>query len=153
MRYVKVLLLVLFFFFVMLFFVQNQTSLSQAMTLRLDLMIMPPFESMPIPFYSLLLVSFLIGGLCTLLMLIWDRISLSARTIRSNMQAKSFEKDLGKSNAAHEQTKIELEKTRTALAVAEKKATEAEQELAKAKEAIVRSRAEAAGVVSFDRDR
>ena len=153
MRYVKVFLIVMLFFFVMLFFVQNQTSLSQTMTLKLDLMVIPTFESMPVPFYSLLLVGFLLGGLCCLFMLIWDRLSISARLMVHSMRSKTLEKDLNKANTAQEQIRAELEKVKAALDEAQKKAGTAEAELAKAKEAIVRSRAEAAGVVSFGQDR
>ena len=54
MRYIKVLLLVILFFLVMMFFVQNQSAFSQAVALKLDLLFLPPVESAPLPFYTLL---------------------------------------------------------------------------------------------------
>ena len=126
MRYLKVLLLVLLFFFVMLFFVQNQGAFSQAMPLKLDLMFTAPLESRPLPLYSLFLICFLLGALCTMFMLIWDRLRISARLTMSNMRARGLEKDLTK-------TQKLLDETREKLTAAETRCTEAE---AKAREAV-----------------
>ncbi len=79
MRYIKVLLLVILFFLVMMFFVQNQSAFSQAVALKLDLLFLPPVESAPLPFYTLLIICFVLGALCILAMLMWDRVSLSAK--------------------------------------------------------------------------
>lgn len=76
MRYIKVLLLVILFFLVMMFFVQNQGAFSQAVPLKLDLLFLPPVESAPMPFYTLLIICFVLGALCILAMLMWDRVSL-----------------------------------------------------------------------------
>ena len=78
MRYIKVLLLVILFFLVMMFFVQNQSAFSQAVALKLDLLFLPPVESAPLPFYTLLIICFVLGALCILAMLMWDRVSLSS---------------------------------------------------------------------------
>ena len=75
MRYIKVLLLVILFFLVMMFFVQNQSAFSQAVALKLDLLFLPPVESAPLPFYTLLIICFVLGALCILAMLMWDRVS------------------------------------------------------------------------------
>ena len=64
MRYIKVLLLVILFFLVMMFFVQNQSAFSQAVALKLDLLFLPPVESAPLPFYTLLIICFVLGALC-----------------------------------------------------------------------------------------
>ena len=61
MRYIKVLLLVILFFLVMMFFVQNQSAFSQAVALKLDLLFLPPVESAPLPFYTLLIICFVLG--------------------------------------------------------------------------------------------
>ena len=74
MRYIKVFLLVLVFFVVMMFFVQNQASFSDPVTLRLDVLFLPSMESMPIPLYAIMLACFAVGAVLVLLMLIWDRI-------------------------------------------------------------------------------
>lgn len=109
MRYLKVFFLVLLFFFVMLFFVQNQPAFSTTMPLKLDLMLNGwTFESKPVPFYTLLLVCFLLGALITLLMLVWDRMSLSTRLTFTSMKARGLEKDAGRYRKAAEQTDAKL---------------------------------------------
>ena len=100
MRYIKVLLLVILFFLVMMFFVQNQSAFSQAVALKLDLLFLPPVESAPLPFYTLLIICFVLGALCILAMLMWDRVSLSAKLTMANMRARGFEKDVAKTNEA-----------------------------------------------------
>ena len=62
MRYIKVFLLVLVFFVVMMFFVQNQASFSDPVTLRLDVLFLPSMESMPIPLYEIILAGFAVGA-------------------------------------------------------------------------------------------
>ena len=62
MRYIKVLLLVVLFFLIMMFFVQNQGAFSQTMPLKLDLLFIAPLESAPLPFYTLLVICFVLGG-------------------------------------------------------------------------------------------
>ena len=52
MRYIKVFLLVLIFFIVMMFFVQNQASFADPVVLKLDLLVMEPIETIPLPLYS-----------------------------------------------------------------------------------------------------
>ena len=56
MRYIKVLLLVLLIFFSLVFFFQNQTALSTAMTLKLNLFFVPEMTSIPLPFYFIVIV-------------------------------------------------------------------------------------------------
>lgn len=102
MRYLKVLLLVLLFFFVMLFFVQNQAAFSQTMPLKLDLLMFGSMESQPLPFYTLLLLCFLLGALSILLMLMWDRVTLSTRLTFVSMRARGLEKDSARYRKAAE---------------------------------------------------
>ncbi|MEG2140008.1 MAG: hypothetical protein RRY20_04380 [Bilophila sp.] len=109
MRYIKVLLLVILFFLVMMFFVQNQQSFSQAMPLRLDLLILAPLESAPLPFYTLLIICFVLGALCVLGMLMWDRITLSAKLTMLNMRARGLEKELQKATKATELVQQKLD--------------------------------------------
>lgn len=119
MRYVKVLLLVVLFFLVMMFFVQNQGVFSQEMGLKLDLLFIPPVESAPLPFYTLLLICFLLGALCTLLMLVWDRLTISTKLTMANMRIRSLEKELQKADKAREAIQNKVVE-------AEARATEAE---------------------------
>lgn len=123
MRYVKVLLLVVLFFLVMMFFVQNQGVFSQAMGLKLDLLFIPPLESAPLPFYTLLLICFLLGALCTLLMLVWDRLTISAKLTMANMRIRSLEKELQKADKTREAIQNKVVE-------AEARATEAEAKVA-----------------------
>ncbi len=109
MRYIKVFLAIVFFYFVMLFFVQNQEALAQTMPLKLDLMFLPPMESTPISFYALALITFLLGGLVALIMLIWDRLSLSTQLGSCRRRTKSLEKELQKSGDALDSLKKELQ--------------------------------------------
>ena len=120
MRYLKVLLAIIFFYFVMLFFVQNQESLSQTLPLKLDLMFIPPVESMPLSFYTLALISFLLGGVVVLTMLIWDRLSHSAQLSSSKRRVRSLEKELQKANDANDAVKKELQEAITRAETAEK---------------------------------
>ena len=109
MRYIKVLLLVILFFLVMMFFVQNQSAFSQAVALKLDLLFLPPVESAPLPFYTLLIICFVLGALCILAMLMWDRVSLSAKLTMANMRARSFEKDVAKALKTNEALQKKLD--------------------------------------------
>ncbi len=96
MRYLKLLFLVIVFFVLMLFFVQNQTSFDDHVVLTLDLMFMPLMKSEPIPLYALMVISFTLGGVLILLMLMWDRVilGLSAGTAKSKVASltKKLEK-------------------------------------------------------------
>ena len=109
MRYIKVLLLVILFFLVMMFFVQNQCALSQAVALKLDLLFLPPVESAPLPFDTLLIICFVLGALCILAMLMWDRVSLSAKLTMANMRARGFEKDVAKALKTNEALQKKLD--------------------------------------------
>ena len=117
MRYIKVLLLVILFFLVMMFFVQNQSAFSQAVALKLDLLFLPPVESAPLPFYTLLIICFVLGALCILAMLMWDRVSLSAKLTMANMRARSFEKDVAKALKTNEALQKKLDAAEAKAAV------------------------------------
>ena len=109
MRYIKVFLLVLVFFVVMMFFVQNQASFSDPVTLRLDVLFLPSMESMPIPLYAIMLACFAVGAVLVLLMLIWDRIVVMGRLSASHRKITALEKKLAVATDAQ----VRLEKERT----------------------------------------
>lgn len=96
MRYVKVLLLVLVFFLSMVFFFQNQEALSKEMTLKLHLFYTDPMVSIPLPFYFLVLASFLAGATLTICVLVWDKFHLSARLMKATWRVRALEKDLAR---------------------------------------------------------
>ena len=76
MRYIKVLLLVLLIFFSLVFFFQNQTALSTAMTLKLNLFFVPEMTSIPLPFYFIVIVAFFVGALLAVALLLRRPISV-----------------------------------------------------------------------------
>ena len=117
MRYIKVFLLVLLFFVIMMLFVQNQASFSDPVTLKFDPMFAPVMESMPLPRYALLLMSFALGAVVVLAMLLWDRLSLSSRLGAARRRANSLQKQLDKANAQIE--KLTAEKAAVEAAKAE----------------------------------
>lgn len=96
MRYIKVLLLVLLFFFSMLFLFQNQEVLGKDMTLKLNLFFLPPFQSTPLPTYFILLAGFLLGALCCVALLLWDKLALSARLMKARWKIRDLEKELAR---------------------------------------------------------
>jgi len=96
MRYIKVLLLVLLFFVSMLFFFQNQETLGRDMALKLDLFFLSPVKPLTftLPTYFVLLAGFLLGALFAMVMLVWDKITLSARLMQAQWKIRNFEKEL-----------------------------------------------------------
>lgn len=96
MRYVKVLLLAVLFFLALVFFFQNQGALSQEMVLTLNLFFIPPMSSIALPFYFLILAAFFMGALLTLCFLVWDKVNLSARLMKSKWRVSSLEREVEK---------------------------------------------------------
>lgn len=107
MRYVKVLLLAILFFLTLVFFFQNQGALSQEMVLTLNLFFIPSMSSIALPFYFLVLAAFFVGALLTLCFLVWDKVNLSARLMKSKWRVSSLEREVEKL-----QKKVDSEATR-----------------------------------------
>ncbi|HJD96927.1 LapA family protein [Mailhella massiliensis] len=124
MRYIKVFFLVFLFFLVMMLFVQNQASFSDMVTLKFDPMFAPAMTSAPLPRYALLLISFAIGAAVVLIMLMWDRVTLSGRLSAARRRAGSLQKQLEKVTA--EKEKLIAEKAQLEAAVKELESEEAE---------------------------
>ncbi len=106
MRYVKVLLFVLIFFVSMVFFFQNQTTLSTEMKLQLQLFFVEPMESIALPFYFLVLAAFLLGAILAVCALVWDKMSLSARLMKSQWRVRSLEKEVATLKAKQVQQEL-----------------------------------------------
>ena len=119
MRYLKVFFLVFLFFLVMMLFVQNQASFSDMVTLKFDPMFAPAITSAPLPRYALLLISFAIGAAVVLLMLMWDRITLSGRLSAARRRVNSLQKQLEKVTAEKEKLIAEKAELEAALKEAE----------------------------------
>ena len=94
MRYLKVLLLVLLIFFSLVFFFQNQTALSTAMTL--NLFFVPEMTSIPLPFYFIVIVAFFVGALLAVALLLWDKMHLTARYMKSKWRVAALEREVAK---------------------------------------------------------
>jgi putative membrane protein len=102
MRYIKVLVLVLVFFLSMVFFFQNQKPLSQEVVLSLNLFVTPEMTSIGLPLYLITLVAFAVGAILSLLVLVWDKVNLSARLLKATWRANALEKEVEKLRAAQE---------------------------------------------------
>ena len=82
MRYVKVLILALFFFLCLVFLFQNQNVLSQKLTLELNLLAIPQMTSIEIP-----------SCVMALLLLLWDRMRLSAHILQQTWRISNLENE------------------------------------------------------------
>lgn len=96
MRYVKVLLLAILFFLALVFFFQNQNALSQNLVLTLNLFFLPPMTSIPLPFYFMIVAAFLVGAVLAIAFLVWDKVNLSARLMKSKWRVSSLEREVEK---------------------------------------------------------
>ena len=92
MRYLKVLFLACLIFIALVFFFQNQAIFST----RMDLFFIPPMTSISLPFYFLVICSFFIGVILALILLVWDRLSLSARIMKDKWQIQNLSSKLAK---------------------------------------------------------
>ncbi len=84
----------------MVFFFQNQATLATQMVLHLNLFFVEPMQSISLPFYFLVLAAFLIGAIVTMLALMWDKMQLSTKLMKSNWRVRSLEKEVEKLKAA-----------------------------------------------------
>lgn len=94
MRYLKVLLLAVLFFLAMIFFFQNQEPLSQQTVLGLNLFFIPPMQSIPLPFYFIVIAAFLVGCVLAVCMLLWDKFSSGAKLMKAKWQVSSLERQV-----------------------------------------------------------
>jgi hypothetical protein len=126
MRYIKVFLFVLLFFLIMMLFVQNQASFSDPVTLKFDPLFAPAMQSMPLPRYALLLISFALGAFVVLAMLLWDRLTLSSSLAAARRRGNSLQKQLDKANAQIEKLTADKAAVEAELAAAKAEAAPAE---------------------------
>lgn len=93
MRYLKVLGLVALFFFSMLFFVQNHDILVQQLALELKVFGWH-YQTEAVPFYLIILMSFVVGAvLCTLYFFL-ERVRLSKQCKQFKKEAAALEREL-----------------------------------------------------------
>jgi len=93
MRYIKFLFLVLVFVISMLFFVQNTQSLSQPLSLILDLKFQT-FKSIELPLYTVILLSFALGGVLATVFFMFDKIRMAAQLHSCKSRMNGLEKEL-----------------------------------------------------------
>lgn len=94
MRYIKVVLLVLIFFFFAIFVAQNHGLLGQDISFRLDLFVIPPLESIPMPLYFVMLIALVLGALVCVLFLAGDRIKMTFAMHRANKRINLLEQEV-----------------------------------------------------------
>lgn len=99
MRVIKVLFLLAFFFVCMLFFVQNTTILETPLVLKIGAFGVSA-QSPGVPFYVVLLLSFVVGGLFSTLYFLAEKVRLAAVTRSLNGKIKNLEKQLAAATAA-----------------------------------------------------
>ncbi len=97
MRFFKALWLTVFFFFTLLFFVQNNAVLSQELALHFDTYYFDyVWKNTKVPFYFVILVSFVAGVLVSIgyLFMDWMRLKSNVRNCRRVIRKQ--EKELKK---------------------------------------------------------
>ncbi len=133
MRYVKALVLLCIFFLVMVFLFQNQASLSQKLAFQLDLMVMPAMTSIQLPFYFVLLLAFLLGAVLCLLLLVWDRMRMSAEIMRASFKVQAIQNEERKLLAQMEKLAAAPKESRLKLFSGFKKKDQEKEEAIEAK--------------------
>lgn len=93
MRYIKVLLLTLFFFVSMVFFVQNNQVLSSVLVLRMDILGLD-LVSREMPFYLIVLASFVIGSIFSMLYFLCEKIRLSREFKSAKAKLATLEQEV-----------------------------------------------------------
>jgi lipopolysaccharide assembly protein A len=99
MRVIKVLFLLAFFFVCMLFFVQNTAILETPLILKLGAFGFQT-ESSAVPFYVVLLLSFVAGGLFATLYFLAEKVRLATGMRSLQNKVNAMEKQLVKKPAA-----------------------------------------------------
>jgi len=93
MRVIKVLFLLAFFFFCMLFFVQNTAILETPLLLKLEVFGLHA-ETAAVPFYVVLLLSFVAGGFFCTLYFLAEKVRLAASVRSLQNKVNAMEKQL-----------------------------------------------------------
>lgn len=93
MRYFKVLGLVALFFFSMLFFVQNNDVLMQELALSLKVFGWE-YQSEAVPFYLLILMSFVVGALLCTFYFFLERARLSKLCKQLRRKVETLEQEV-----------------------------------------------------------
>jgi ATP adenylyltransferase len=73
--------------------------LGKDMALTLHLFFLPPMKPISLPTYFVLLAGFLLGALFAMALLLWDKITLSAKLMRAQWKVRNLEKEVAKYEA------------------------------------------------------
>lgn len=91
MQYIKALVLIVVFFVAMLFLCQNQASLAEDVTLQFNVLFLPEAPSVTIPFYLVVAASFFAGLVLCFVLLVWERVRISAKSMRTGWKVRKAE--------------------------------------------------------------
>ncbi len=94
MRFIKVLFLLALFVFSILFFSQNNDTLLQALTLKLEIPYAMTLHSIPLPFGVLILAAFVAGSILTMFYFGVDKVRSAARLKECKTRMASLEQEL-----------------------------------------------------------
>ena len=62
----------------------------------INLFFLPPMASIPLPFYFMVVAAFFVGAVLALGFLVWDKVNLSARLMKSKWRVSSLEREVEK---------------------------------------------------------
>lgn len=93
MRYIKVLLLTLFFFVSMIFFIQNNQVLSSLLVLQIDILGLK-LISREMPFYLIVLASFVTGSLFSMMYFLCGKIRLAGELKAAKVKLAALEQEV-----------------------------------------------------------
>ncbi len=93
MQYIKALVLIVVFFVAMLFLCQNQASLAEEVTLQFNVLFQPEAPSVTVPFYLVVALSFAAGLISCFVLLVWERVRISAKSMRTGWKVRRLENE------------------------------------------------------------
>lgn len=94
MRFIKVLFLLALFVFSILFFSQNNDILLQSLILKLDIPYVATLHSIPLPLSFLILASFVVGSLLTMVYFVVDKYRSRSKFKECKTRMASLEQEL-----------------------------------------------------------
>ncbi len=94
MRYVIMVFLLVFFFISIIFFYQNGEALATELVLRWDLLDFYSFKSIPLPFYFIVLASFFIGSLITIIYFLLEKTRVYSNLRKMKKENKKLQQEL-----------------------------------------------------------
>ncbi len=109
MRYVIMVFLLVFFFISIIFFYQNGEALATELVLRWDLLDFYSFKSIPLPFYFIVLASFFIGSLVTIIYFLLEKTRVYSNLRKLKKENKKLQQELSLLRPQEEEESTEEE--------------------------------------------